>query len=89
MEEQRLRKIIAVSVSMAIILLVTLIFVMIFQMVLLRNAKKNVERLNAEIELLEEQKKDIENRIELWQTDWKIDERARELGYIYDYTNTK
>ena len=86
MDEQRLRKIIAVSVSTAIILLVTLLFVMIFQMVLLRKGQKNVERLNAEIAALEEQKKDMEDRIELWQTDWKIDERARELGYVYEYT---
>ena len=86
MEEQRLRKIIAVSVSTAIILLVTLIFVMIFQMVLIRKGQKDVERLNSEITALEEQKKDMQNRIEIWQTDWKIDERARELGWLYDYT---
>lgn len=86
MEEQKLRKIIAAGVSTAIILLVTLVFVMIYQMVLLSNGQKNVERLNSEIAQLESEKEDMRNRIEIWQTDWKIDERARELGWLYDYT---
>ena len=86
MEEQKLKKIIAVSVSAAVILLVVLIAVMVYQMVLLGNGKKNVERLNAEIQTLEEQKEDLKKQIDIWQTDWKIDERARELGWLYDYT---
>ena len=86
MEEQKLKKIIAVSVSAAVILLVVLIAVMVYQMILLGNGKKNVERLNAEIQTLEEQKEDLKKQIDIWQTDWKIDERARELGWLYDYT---
>ena len=86
MEEQKLRKIIAAGVSTAIILLVTLVFVMIYQMVLLSNGQKNVERLNSEIAQLESEKEDMRNRIEIWQTDSTIDERARELGWLYDYT---
>ena len=86
MEEQKLRKIIAVSVSAAVILLVILISVMVYQMVMLRAGQKNVEALNAEIAMLEDQKEDLERRIDVWQTDWKIDERARELGWLYDYT---
>ncbi|MBO7369219.1 MAG: septum formation initiator family protein [Clostridia bacterium] len=86
MEEQKLRKIIAVSVSAAVILLVVLISVMVYQMVMLRAGQKNVEALNAEIAMLEDQKEDLERRIDVWQTDWKIDERARELGWLYDYT---
>ncbi|MBP5372657.1 MAG: septum formation initiator family protein [Clostridia bacterium] len=86
MEEQKLRKIIAVSISAAVILLVVLISVMVYQMVMLRAGQKNVEALNAEIAMLEDQKEDLERRIDVWQTDWKIDERARELGWLYDYT---
>ena len=86
MEEQKLRKIIAVSVSAAVILLVILISVMVYQMVMLRAGQKNVEALNAEIAMLEDQKEDLERRIDVWQTDWKIDERARELGWLYDNT---
>ena len=86
MEEQKLRKIIAVSVSAAVILLVVLISVMVYQMIMLRAGQKNVEALNAEIAMLEDQKEDLERRIDVWQTDWKIDERARELGWLYDYT---
>ena len=86
MEEQKLKKIIAVSVSAAVILLVVLIAVMVYQMVLLGNGKKNVERLNAEIQTLEEQKEDLKKQIDIWQTDWKIDERARELGWLYGNT---
>ena len=86
MEEQKLRKILAVSVSAAVILLAVLVAIMVYQMVMLRNGKKNVERLNAEISALEEQKKNYLDQIDVWQTDWKIDERARELGWLYDRT---
>lgn len=86
MEEQKLKKIIAISVSAAVILLVVLISIMVYQMVMLRGGQKNVEALNAEIEMLETQREDLERQIDVWQTDWKIDERARELGWLYDYT---
>lgn len=86
MEEQKLRKILAVSIPTAVILLVTLVAIMVYQMIMLRNGQKNVERLNAEIAALEEKKKDYLDQIDVWQTDWKIDERARELGWLYDRT---
>ena len=86
MEEQKLKKIIAVSVSAAVILLVVLIAVMIYQMVMLENGRRKVEELNAEKVMLEEQREDLVNLIDIWQTDWKIDERARELGWLYENT---
>ena len=86
MEEQKLRKIIAVSVSAAVILLVVLIAIMIYQMIMLQNGRKNVEKLNAEIAELEDRKNDLENQIDIWQAEWKIDERARELGWLYEHT---
>lgn len=86
MDEQKLRKIVAAVVSTAIILLVVLLSVMIYQMILLGNAEQKVNALNAEIQSLESEKEDVQNRIDLWQTDWKIDERARELGWLYGKT---
>ena len=55
-------------------------------MILLGNGQKKIDELNAEIAELQEEKKDMQNRIEIWQTDWKIDERARELGYLFGKT---
>ena len=86
MEEQKLRKIVAAAVSSALILLAVLLSVMIYQMILLGNGQKKIDELNAEITELQEEKKDMQNRIEIWQTDWKIDERARELGYLFGKT---
>lgn len=86
MEEQKLRKIVAAAVSSALILLAVLLSVMIYQMILLGNGQKKIDELNAEIAELQEEKKDMQNRIEIWQTDWKIDERARELGYLFGKT---
>lgn len=86
MEEQKLRRIVAAVTATATLLLVILLFVMIYQMILIGNGQKKIEDLNAEIVSLQEEKKDMENRIEIWQTDWKIDERARELGWLYGYT---
>ena len=86
MEEQKLRRIVAAVTATATLLLVILLFVMIYQMILIGNGQKKIEDLNTEIVSLQEEKKDMENRIEIWQTDWKIDERARELGWLYGYT---
>ena len=86
MEEQKLRKIVAAAVSSALILLAVLLSVMIYQMILLGNGQKKIDELNAEIADLQEEKKDMQNRIEIWQTDWKIDERARDLGYLFGKT---
>ncbi|MBO7525202.1 MAG: septum formation initiator family protein [Clostridia bacterium] len=86
MEEQKLRRIVAAVAATATLLLIILLFVMIYQMILIGNGQKKIEDLNAEIVSLQEEKKDMENRIEIWQTDWKIDERARELGWLYGYT---
>lgn len=86
MEEQKLKRIIAASVSTAVMLLVIFLVIMVYQMILLSKGRNEVNDLNEEIARLERLKSDTENQIEIWQTDWKIDERARELGYLYDYT---
>ncbi len=43
-----------------------------------------MDELQAEIQALEEQKQNTQDDIDLWLTEWKIEQRANELGYIYE-----
>lgn len=83
MDEQKLKTRLAAITSTGVILLVVLMAIWIFQLVRLSEGKKVIEEKNAEIQTLLDEKSDMENRIEIWTTDWKIDERARELGWLY------
>ena len=86
MDERKLKTKLAAFASTGFILLVVLLSVMIFQMVQLEKGKKVIEEKNAEIQALLDKKADMQNRIDIWTTDWKIDERARELGWLYGNT---
>ena len=50
---------------------------------IINGKRAKIEELKQEIALLEEQKQQTENDIEIWLSDWKLKERANELGYIY------
>ncbi|MBR1867094.1 MAG: septum formation initiator family protein [Clostridia bacterium] len=50
------------------------------QLVAMGVKKAEVERLKGEIARLEEERDDLEDEIDLWLQDWKIEERARQLG---------
>lgn len=79
---EKLQKIVVAVTASAVLLLCILISVMVYQMTVINTKKAEIDRLNAEIALLEEEKKNTQADIELWLSDWKIEERLRELGYI-------
>mgnify|MGYP002524010132 FL=1 len=83
MEEGRLKKLVAAGTATGVIVLFILIGVMVYQLVSMGTKKREAERLQAEITEL---KKDIaagEDEIDTWLKKWKIEERARQKGYIY------
>ena len=57
---------------------------MIYQMGIIHGKKARMDELQAEIQALEEQKQNTQDDIDLWLTEWKIEQRANELGYIYE-----
>lgn len=84
MPAEKLKKLIGASVVTAVLLLFILLTIMIYQMVAIKNLKTKIDGLNQEIEQLEQTKEQTEDQIELWLSDWKIEERERELGWIYE-----
>ena len=83
MEEGRLKKLVAAATATGVIVLFVLMGVMVYQLVSMATKKREAERLQEEITEL---KKDIatgEDEIDTWLKKCKIEERARQKGYIY------
>lgn len=80
---EKLQKITASVTASAVLLLFILVATMVYQMGIINGKRAKIEELKQEIALLEEQKQQTENDIEIWLSDWKLKERANELGYIY------
>jgi cell division protein FtsB len=80
--EKRKRIVSAITAS-AVLLLFLLIAVMVYQMVTINGKKAKIQSLNAQIEQLEKEQETLTDDIELWLSEWKIEERARELNYAY------
>ncbi len=83
MDEQKLRRLIALVVPTAILLLVILLSIMIYQMIAIKIANDKVDAINHEIEIIRQENEDKQDEIDLWLNDWKIEEKARELGWLY------
>lgn len=80
---EKLQKITASVTASAVLLLFILVAIMVYQMGIINGKRAKIEELKQEIAILEEQKQQTENDIEIWLSDWKLKERANELGYIY------
>ncbi len=84
MTEEKARRIQTAITSAAVILLFILVAIMVYGMGVIKGKKAKIEQLETEIHLLEEKKEKTEKGIELWLCEWKIIERANELGYLYE-----
>lgn len=83
MDRQKLKKILAASVSTAILFLAILLFIMVYQMLVIKNKERELASIKAEIAALQEENKSLEDDIDKWQSSWKIEEKARELKWVY------
>ncbi len=83
MPAEKLKKLIVSSVVTAVLLLFILLSIMVYQMISIRQVQAKIDNLNDQIEQLETEKDTTKDAIELWLSDWKIEERQRELGW-YD-----
>lgn len=68
------------AVSIAIVTLVLFLSIAIYQAIRIGVRKKELNRLEKEITLLQKQYDETEDEIEKWLLDETIEERARELG---------
>lgn len=82
MTEEKMRRLVAAGTAMSVILLVVLVVVLAVQLVSMGVKKAEVNRLRGEIARLEEEISSNEEDIDLWMQEWKIEERARQLGMV-------
>lgn len=83
MTPEKKRRIVAASTAAMVMLLFILIAVMIYQMINITGKKAKINQLNSQIEQLKEEQKSLNDDIDVWVSKWKIEERARELKYVY------
>ena len=79
MDELKKRRLLSAATAMAVVLFTVLFISLIWQVAALGVKRAKAEKLQREIEILETEKEQIQDEIELWRQDWKIEERARQL----------
>lgn len=84
MNEEKKRRIFSAVLSGLIMLTTILVAILTYQLVGIFTRKNKIAELDAEIKYLQEQIKNTENEIDSWELEWKIIERARELGMYFE-----
>ena len=80
MSEEKKQRITSAVISGIVMLLCIVIAITVYQLVGIIQRKNKIEKLNQEIAYLESQLDETNEQIEIWSQEWKIKERARELG---------
>ena len=83
MTEEKKQRLISAGTAFAVIILFVLIVVWAYLLITVGVRKKTAENLALEKARLEQEIADAKEGIDLWQKEWKIEERARQLNYVY------
>lgn len=83
MDEQKKKRIYSAAVVIAVMLLCILLSFMVYQMFAIGAKKRRIDALNAQIAVLEKERDETSDSIEVWLSKWKIEEVAREKGWYY------
>ena len=83
MTEEKKKNLVAASTAMSVIVLFLLVVVLAYQLVAMSVKNNDKQNLIDEIARLEQEIQDGKEGVELWQQKWKIEERARQLDYVY------
>jgi cell division protein FtsL len=84
MNEEKKRRIFSAVLSGLIMLTTILVAIITYQLVGIFTRKNKIAELDAEIEYLQKQIELTEDEIASWELEWKIIERARELGMYFE-----
>ena len=84
MNEAKKRRIFSAVLSGLIMLTVILVSIICYQLVGIFTRKNKIAELDSEIEYLKSQIELTEDEIASWELEWKIIERARELGMYFE-----
>jgi len=83
MTSDKKRNLIAATTASMVLLLFILVGVWLFQLVNINSKKAKIEDLKKQIAELTEEQNQLTDDIDLWVSQWKIEERARELKYVF------
>ena len=83
MKDQKINRIMSASVVIAVLLLCILLSFMVYQMIAISERSKRISELEKQINALKEEQKQTLDDIDVWLSDWKIEEKARERGWYY------
>ena len=89
MNENKKQRLVSAATATSIILLFFLVLILVYQFVSIGGKNKAKNDLKAERDRLIQQIEEGEEDIKLWQTKWKIEERARQLDYVYSKDEDK
>lgn len=84
MNEEKKRRIFSAVLSGLIMLTTILVAIITYQLVGIFTRKNKIAELDAEIAYLQKQIELTEDEIASWELEWKIIERARELGMYFE-----
>lgn len=82
MTKERKERLVQAGTVIAVMLMILLLGVLIYQLRVMAVKKAQIAELEKQIEELIEERDNSQSDIEMWLAEWKIEERARQLGYI-------
>ena len=84
MNEEKKRRVFSAVLSGLIMFTTILVAIITYQLVGIFTRKNKIAELDAEIAYLRAQIEQTEDEIASWELEWKIIERARELGMYFE-----
>ncbi len=83
MTEEKKQRLISAGTALSVVMLFVLIVVLAYQLIAIGVKTKQKNALVVEKTRLEQEIANAKEGVELWQQEWKIEERARQLDYVY------
>lgn len=84
MNQEKKKRVFTAVLSGLVMLITILVAILSYQLVGIISRKNKIEKLDAEIRELQIQIEKTQDEILSWQLEWKIIERARELGMYFE-----
>lgn len=82
MTENKKKNLMIGATAIAVITLFALVVILAYQVIAIIVRENRKAELETEILRLEQEIENASNDVELWREEWKIEERARQLGYV-------
>ncbi len=84
MNEEKKKRVFSAVLAGLIMFTTILVAILVYQLAGILIRKNKIEKLDAEINALRQEISQTEEEIDEWSKEWKIIERARELGLYFE-----